>query len=56
MKKDMVEYCEAIKETARQKGADNDENLDPKKLMNRIRHLEAENFMLKKELDELRSK
>jgi dynactin complex subunit len=51
--KDMVEYCEAIKETARQKGADNDANLDPKKLMNRIRHLEAENYTLRKRIEEL---
>lgn len=52
----MLEYCEAIKETARQKGADSDEQLDPKKLMNKIRHLEAENYMLKKELEDLRNK
>jgi hypothetical protein len=56
MPKDMVQYCEAIKETSRQKGADSDEQLDPKKLMNKIRHLEAENFMLKKELEDLRNK
>jgi dynactin complex subunit len=56
MKKDMVQYCEAIKETARQKGADSDEQLDPKKLMNKIRHLEAENFMLKKQIEELGGK
>lgn len=52
MSKDMLKYCEAIKETSRQKGSDSTENLDPKKLLNRIRHLEAENYILKQRLSE----
>jgi hypothetical protein len=52
MKKDMVEYCNALKETARQKESDSLDRLDKRQLMNKIRHLEAENYILKQKLSQ----
>jgi cell shape-determining protein MreC len=49
---DMVEYCNALKETARQKESDNTEALTKQQLLNRIRKLEAENFILRRKLEE----
>ena len=50
--KDMIERCEAFKETSRQKGSDDVSQLDKKQLMNKIRNLEAENYTLKKKLED----
>jgi cell shape-determining protein MreC len=52
MKKDMIEYCNALKETARQKESDNTDALTKQQLLSRIRKLEAENYMLKQRLSE----
>lgn len=51
---DIYDYCQALKETSRQKSSDNSDLLDSKKLMNKIRKLEAENFVLKNENAKLR--
>lgn len=49
---DMVDYCNAIKNTARQKESDNTEALTKQQLLSRIRKLEAENYILKQRLSE----
>jgi hypothetical protein len=49
----MIEYCNAIKETARQKESDNTESLSKQQLMSKIRKLEAENYILKQKLKDL---
>lgn len=51
-KMNMIDYCNALKETARQKESDNLTALSKQQLMNRIRKLEAENYMLKQRLSE----
>jgi hypothetical protein len=48
----MIDYCNALKETARQKESDNLDTLSKQQLMNRIRKLEAENYMLKKRFED----
>jgi hypothetical protein len=48
----MIDYCNALKETARQKESDNLNTLSKQQLMNRIRKLEAENYILKQRLSE----
>jgi hypothetical protein len=48
----MVDYCNALKETARQKESDNTDALSKQQLLNRIRKLEAENYMLKQKLSQ----
>jgi hypothetical protein len=49
---DMVEYCNALKETARQKESDNTDALSKQQLLSRIRKLEAENYILRKQLED----
>lgn len=48
--KEMLDYCNALKETARQKESDNTSALSKQQLLSRIRKLEAENYNLKKQL------
>lgn len=48
----MIDYCNALKDTARQKESDNTEALTKQQLLNRIRKLEAENYMLKQKLSQ----
>ena len=55
-KMNMIDYCNALKDTARQKESDNTGALSKQQLMNRIRKLEAENYMLRKQLEELVAK
>ena len=50
MKIDPIERCEAIKETSRQKASDDPSLLDNRRLVNRIKELEIENYILKKRL------
>jgi hypothetical protein len=50
--KEMLDYCNALKETARQKESDNTEALSKQQLLSRIRKLEAENYILKQRLSE----
>jgi uncharacterized protein YlxW (UPF0749 family) len=52
----MIDYCNALKDTARQKGADSSEHLNKAQLLSKIRKLEAENYLLKQEVETLRSK
>jgi cell shape-determining protein MreC len=47
---EMIDYCNALKETARQKESDNTDALSKQQLLSRIRKLEAENYNLKKQL------
>jgi hypothetical protein len=51
-KMNMIDYCNALKDTARQKESDNIGALSKQQLMNRIRKLEAENYMLKKRFED----
>lgn len=48
----MIDYCNALKDTARQKESDNTDALSKQQLLNRIRKLEAENYMLKQKLSQ----
>jgi HEPN domain-containing protein len=50
MKIDPIERCEAIKEMSRQKSGDNPDTLDNRALLNKIKQLEIENYILKKRL------
>ena len=50
--KEMLDYCNALKETARQKESDNTEALTKQQLLSRIRKLEAENYNPKQRLSE----
>ena len=45
-----LERCEAIKEMSRQKSGDNPEGLDNRQLLNKIKQLEIENYVLRKRL------
>ena len=43
----MIDYCNALKDTARQKESDSVERLSKSQLINKIRKLEAELYLLR---------
>ena len=48
----MLEYCNALKDTARQKESDSVERLSKAQLVNKIRKLEAELYILRSKANE----